>query len=169
MKIKILRVEDDTLIDGVIRDGLLTEMPSIHDGWKFNFNKQYKLPNSKTFVIVLEDSPTIIQGCLVFQMLDGEIPYMAYLEIAPNNQGLGKEYDYVAGCLIAFACRLSFIHGKGDHKGWLTFDVGEDTEENQNKLMSLYSKRYKAMRFEERTMLIKPEDGEMLIEEYLKN
>lgn len=52
-------------------------------------------------------------------------PYMAYIEIAPHNKGEKKKYDLVAGCLIAFACRLSFIHGKGDYKGWLAFDVQE--------------------------------------------
>lgn len=79
-----------------------------------------------------------------------------------------QKYDLVAGCLIAFACRLSFIHGKGAFKGWLAFDVLEEDKASENKLMRLYSTKYKAKRFEETTtMYITPEDGEALINSFL--
>ncbi|MDQ3109317.1 MAG: hypothetical protein M3R17_05440 [Bacteroidota bacterium] len=93
---------------------------------------------------------------------------MAFIEIAPHNQGENRLFDLVGGCLIAFACRLSFTLGKGDYKGWLAFDVRETSKDDQLKLMALYSKKYKALKFSETTMLIKPEDGEALIEKYLK-
>jgi hypothetical protein len=74
----------------------------------------------------------------------------------------------VAGCLIAFACRQSMKLGENHHKGWLTFDVQEESKEDEIKLMAMYSKKYKAVKFDETTMLISPENGELLIEEYLK-
>ena len=37
--------------------------------------------------------------------------YMAFVEVAPHNRGDEKKYERVAGCLIAFACRQSFIKG----------------------------------------------------------
>lgn len=100
-------------------------------------------------------------------MLNKVEPYMAYIEIAPHNKGLHKKYDHVAGCLIAYASRLSFTLGQGAFKGWLAFDVQEPTKADQSKLMTLYSVKYRAKKFDETTMLIAPEDGEELIEKYL--
>lgn len=60
---------------------------------------------------------------------------MAYIEVAPHNRGIDKKYDLVAGCLIAYACRLSFIHGKDAYKGWLAFDVQEEDPKEEKKLM----------------------------------
>ena len=95
-------------------------------------------------------------------------PYMSFVEIAPHNKGENRRYDSVANCLIAFACRLSFINGEGDYKGWLAFDVLEEDKQNEIKLMSLYSKKYGALKFGKTTMVIPPEGGEKLINEFLK-
>jgi len=168
MNVKILRTKDKKVIDAIIRKGIKSEMPSIQDGWRFNFNKQSRLPNSETYVLVCKDSPKVIEGCLIFQMVDKEMPFMAFLEIAPHNQQKKKQYDYVAGCLIAFASRPSFIRGQEHFKGWLSFEVHEETNSGQIKLMSLYSKKYYARKTDENTMMIIPSDGEILIEEFLK-
>ena len=112
-----------------------------------------------------------IQGCLIFQMVDKYTPYMAFVEKAPHNKGVQARFELVAECLVAFACRQSFIKvadGR-DEKGWLMFDVREEKEEDVLKLMSYYSKTFKAVRFQKTTtMFIQPEDGRGLIEKYLK-
>ncbi len=91
---------------------------------------------------------------------------MAFVEIAPHNKGNEKKYDRVAGCLIAFACRQSFIKGK---EGYLAFDVLEEKKENEIKLMTLYSQKYNAVRYDDSTtMIILPEGSEKLINEFLK-
>ncbi len=98
------------------------------------------------------------------------MPYLAYVEVAPHNKADPKEYNHVAGCLIAYACKQSFIHGKGYHQVWLTFDVLEKNINDQERLMTNYSLKYKAQRFAgTTTMLIAPEDGQSLIEKYLGN
>lgn len=72
----------------------------------------------------------------------------------------------VAGCLIAFACRQSFIN---DKEGYLAFDVLEDKKENELRLMNLYSQKYNAVRLDNSTtMIILPEKSEELINEFLK-
>lgn len=81
---------------------------------------------------------------------------------------MDRKYDKVAGCLIAFACRLSFIICESDYKGWLAFDVLEQDKENEIKLMALYAKKYGALKFGKRIMVIPPEGGEKLINEFLK-
>lgn len=49
----------------------------------------------------------------------------------------------VAGCLITFACRLSFIHGEGDYKGWLAFDG-----EIKNELLEMEREKKKVKEYE---------------------
>jgi len=170
-KVKLLEVESAILTDGVIRLGKEAEMPSMQTGWDFNFNKHIKIKNSKTYVLVIKETPNIIEGCLVFEMKNNEVPYLAYIEIAPHNKNTTKKYDYVAGCLIAYACELSFIYGEDYNEGFLTFDVLEENEANQKKLMALYCSKYRAVAFPDLSptaMLILPNKGKLLIKEYLE-
>jgi hypothetical protein len=157
-------------VNAEILEGKKFILPSLQEGWRFNFPKHAKDKGAYTYVIVSEETPKIIEGCLIYKMRKGLEPYMAYIEIAPSNKGEKKKYDLVAGCLIAFACRLSFLYGKGDYKGWLAFDVQEADKMDENKLMALYSSQYKALRLQgTTTMVIAPEDGEKLIEKYLES
>lgn len=159
MNVKILRVSDKALVDAEIDQPKLT-LPSITDGWRFNFRKHSKIKGVKTFVLVADETPTEIEGCLVFKMENDVEPYMAYIEVAPHNKNADKRYDKVAGCLIAFACRLSFMHGEDYYKGWLAFDVLEKDKADEIKLMALYSQKYGALRFgDSTTMIISPEIG----------
>jgi hypothetical protein len=168
MRIKILKVETKELVDAQIKDGGKSKLPSMHERWRFNFPKLVKDSGTHIYVLVTEETPNIIEGCLIYKMRGGQEPYMAYIEIAPHNKGEDKRYDLVAGCLIAFACRLSFIMGKDDFKGWLAFDVQEESKKDEQTLMTLYSKKYKASRIPQTTtMIIEPKNGEKLIEQYL--
>lgn len=170
MKVKILYVKDDIFVDAEIKDALQQKiiLPSITEQWRFNLKKHSKKNGFQTYVLICEETPNNIEGCLIFNMKDKIEPYMSFVEIAPHNKGENKRFDRVANCLIAFACRLSFINGEGDYKGWLAFDVLEEDKENEIKLMSLYSKKYGALRFGKTTMVIPPEGGEKLINEFLK-
>lgn len=168
MKVKILRVTSGVLADASIK-GRSIKLPGLHEGWRFAFDKLIKkLPYATAYVLVSEETPQVIEGCLIFQLKDNLIPYMAFVEVAPHNKRDPKKYDYVAGCLIAFAFKQSLIQGKGDYKGWLSFDVLEEKKEDQLKLMSHYSKKYHAVRADETTMYIMDEQGETLIKEYLE-
>lgn len=168
MRVQILQVSTNEYVEAWIADGITNRLPSMHDGWRFNFPRHAKSRGAKTYVLVTAETPEIIEGCLIYKMLDDNQPYMAFIEIAPHNLGKDRRYDLVAGCLIAFACRLSFLLGRGPYRGWLAFDVQEPTEADQLKLMAVYSRKYKAVRIPDTTsMLIKPEDGEQLIEHYL--
>ena len=150
-------------------EGRNFQLPGLHEGWRFTFDKLIKkLKYATAYVLVSEETPEVIEGCLIFQMKDNLIPYMAFVEVAPHNKTDLKKYDYVAGCLIAFAFKQSLIQGKGDYKGWLSFDVLEEKKEDQLKLMSLYSKKYHAVRADETGMYIMDEQGERLIREYLE-
>jgi len=170
MKIKVIRVKDNSLVDATIVDAFKQKLalPSKADDWRFDFKKHAKQKEFKTFVLVCDETPILIEGCLIFKMKDKMEPYMSFIEIAPHNKVSERKYENIAACLIAFACRLSFIHGTGDFKGWLAFDVLEENKDDEIKLMAVYSKKYNAKRFGKTTMLLSPEDGENLINTFLK-
>jgi len=169
MKVKILNVSKDELTDASIMDGKKFTLPSMHNGWRYSFDKLSKiLPNAETFVLVTEETPEIIEGCLIFQMINREVPYMAYLEIAPHNQADPKRYEYVAGCLIAFAFKQSLIKGKGYFKGQLFLDVLEEQKEDEIKLIGLYRKKYSARLLGDTRLVIIDDDGHALIKEFLE-
>ena len=121
MKVKILEVDSDQLISAEIKKGDKKEMPSLADGWSFNFNKHILSKGKRVFVLVKEDTPTIIEGCMIFSNHEFFGPFMDYLEVAPHNWGRNGKYKRIAGCLIAYACRLSFKETIGAERGILTF------------------------------------------------
>jgi len=171
VNIKLIEIKSSNILNAIIisKENLNIDLPSFNDGWRFNFNKHSKKKNFKTYTVICENSPDIIEGCLIFEMKNKIEPYMAYIEVAPHNRGENKEKENVAGCLIAFACRLSFTKGQNDYQGWLAFDVLEESKEDEIKLMSMYSKKYHALRFDNTTMVIPPEGGEILINEFLNS
>ena len=169
MKVKILKIKDNIIIDAQILDArsIKITLPSVTDGWRFNFYKHIKKKDFEIYVLVKDETPNIIEGCLTFEMKDKIEPYMAFVEVAPHNYGNGKEHERVAGCLIAYACRLSFMKADDVYKGWLAFDVLEENKEDEIKLMAIYSKKYGALKYTDTTMVIPPIGGQKLIDEYL--
>lgn len=80
----------------------------MHDGWRFNFDKELrKLKNATGYLLVTDEAPLIVEGCIIFQLIDRREPYLAMLEVAPHNQTKDKKYDWIAGCLIAIPERNS--------------------------------------------------------------
>lgn len=168
MKIKILRVSTDDFVGASIVGGEAVALPSIHTGWRFNFDKHSKsLTNARTYILVADETPGIIEGCLIFQMLEKKVAYMAFVEIAPHNRNDPKKYEYVAGCLIAFAFKQSVIRGKGDYKAQLFFDVQEQSKQNEQKLIAIYRRKYNAIWMGGTRLVIMDEAGYDLIEKYL--
>lgn len=107
----------------------------------------------------IEPNPSI-EGALQLK-IENEMLIMSVLEIAPHNVGQkNKKYDYVAGCLIAFACRESFKL-ESAYKGFLTFM-------SKTSLIKWYSEKYGASLGLWQRMYIDSEEGMKLINEYLE-
>lgn len=170
MNVKVIEEESGKILSAkIVSKNLIgTDLPSFTDGWRFNFNRHSKKKNYLTFALHCWHSPETIEGCLIFEMKNNVEPYMAYVEVAPHNRHGKRKLRNVGECLIAFACRRSFVKGKGDYLGWLAFDVLEERKEDEIKLMTMYSSKYKALRLgDSTTMVIPPEGGEQLIDEFL--
>lgn len=169
MKVKIVQVSTGAEIEALIKSGKVSEMPSMHDGWRYNFDKELKNLRHATGYLLLSDGPPeVLEGCMIFQLIDKKEPYLAMIEVAPHNKGREKLHENVAGCLIAYAYQESVKQGVGHFKAYLQLDVMEEKEEDQMKLMQVYSSKYNAKRIDETTMVICDEDGENLIERYLQ-
>jgi hypothetical protein len=168
-KCKVLELSSNELAGALIREAATKELPSLQDGWVFNFGKRLReLKNAKAYVLVTDLEPLMIQGCLIYELKDKAIPYMAYVEIAPWNKGKKRQYDYVAGCLIAFAYKQSLL-AESPYDGMLVFDVQEENEKDEARLMAVYSQKYGALRIGETTsMVIEIDQGKKLIKEFLE-
>src|ERR1700740_274516 len=116
MEVKIIKVATNGEVKAIIRPGKATELPSMQDDWRFNFDKQIKkLANATAYILVAEETPTIVEGCMIFQIVDKIRPHLAFVEIAPHNKTDERKYDHVAGCLVAYAFLRTLIEGKGDY------------------------------------------------------
>jgi len=148
------------LVEAEIVKGTTKNMPLKKDGWNFNWRSTIKRKNTTTYILRLKSNPSSIQGVLHLKK-EGGMLIMDLVEIAPHNLGQeNKRYKYVAGCLIAYACRESFKL-ESNYKGFLTF-------ESKTQLIGWYKERYYAKIAMGQKMYIEPIDGEKLIDEYLK-
>lgn len=156
----ILDVQNDQLVKAEIIVPKPNEIPLKKDGWNFNWRELSKDKNSRMFILRTIGLKPSVEGALQLK-IENEMLIMNVLEIAPHNIGRkNKKYDYVAGCLIAFACKESFKL-KSAYKGFLTFMA-------KTSLIEWYSKKYGASIGLGQRMYIDSENGLKLINEYLE-
>ena len=136
MKIKLKDVANNKLTDALILQADLKDLHTEDEGWNFNWKQLFKL-SDMCFKIVLASTPEIIEGLMVISVINGEMVYINTVESAPHNIGAGKKYDYVAGCLFAYACELSLRLGKKGYIGFVPFD-------SKTLLIPLYKAKYGA-------------------------
>lgn len=80
------------------------------------------------------------------------------IQTSKENVGKNKHYDRIAGCLIAYACRLSFIAGYG----------GCVALQPKTKIAQHYMKKYK-FSLGGLHLFVELEEAEELIEDYLND
>jgi hypothetical protein len=169
MNVLILAKGSNRLVDAIIRRGDLNELPTISDGWLFNFQKLASKIGKQSYVLVREESIDLVEGCMIFSMHESFGPYMDLLEVSPMNKGEQGLFKNVAACLIAYACGLSFEFGENEDKGILTFEAYSKTREGREKLIELYQQKYGAVSNPYGYLEIYPKQGKILMEKYLFN
>ena len=158
--IYILDVKNDQLVKAEIVVPEPNEIPLRKNGWNFNWRELSKEKNSRMLILRTIGLNPSVEGALQLKT-ENEMLIMNVLEIAPHNIGRkDKKYDYVAGCLIAFACKESFKL-KSTYKGFLTFMA-------KTSLIKWYSEKYGAKVGLGQRMYIDSENGLKLINEYLE-
>ena len=155
----ILDLQKDQLVKAKIVAPKRSEIPLKKDGWNFNWRELNKEENSRILILKTTGLKSSVEGAIQLKV-ENEMLIMNALEIAPHNIGQkNKKYDYVAGCLIAFACRESFKL-KSVYRGFLTFNA-------KTSLINWYSRKYGASIGLGQRMFIDSENGLKLINEYL--
>lgn len=167
MKVKILEASSGELKRAIIKEGNKRKLPSIQDGWIFNLRKHSKATNARAYILVHEDTPETIEGCMIFSIHETFGPFMNFLEVAPHNRGKQGKYKHVARCLIAYACGLSFERGVAEDKGILTFQAAGKSKKSVEELEELYKQKYGANKNPFGYMEIYQDQSKRLIKEYL--
>lgn len=124
----------------------------------FDWLELSKQLNSSTYALRFTEEPYEVIGLLHLISHHGML-IMNLVEVSKKNFGKRKRYDYIAGCLIAFACQQSFALDSG-YKGFLTFNA-------KSEFLELYKNKYYAKQINGQRMYIEPESGVKLINEYL--
>lgn len=157
-----LSSRDGTTHLGLIKEVSKKDMPLKKDGWRFNWKEFAKDKNKRFFGLYVDD---LLQGMLSVEVV--KQPYeimffMHHIELAPNNYGSDGEYLEVAGCLMAYACRLSlnWLEMNNPYFGYMMF-------ESKTKLIERYESVYGATCIYGHKMCFTPEAGRNLIEKYL--
>jgi hypothetical protein len=163
LKVTIIDNKTGNKIDAIINKVTNHSLPSMNDGWKFDWNQLKKERNIIIYKLSLENTKIqSIEGLLILKQAYGML-IMDLLEIAPHNVGSGskKKFNWVAECLIAFACRESFKI-EGDFQGYLAFIAKQG-------LVNTYKRKYGAVEEpdSDRKMYIDDVNGIRLIKEYL--
>lgn len=161
MEVQLFNPNNQKFYSAVIERAKSTDMPLKKTGWQFNWKTLFKVEGSEIFKLTLLKSPLTIEGLIMLSLMNQEMLYLNNIEIASHNLGENGTYDRAAGCLIAYGCQQSFEKGKGDYRGYLTF-------ESKSQLIGLYEKKYGATKAMGLRMFIDPEAGLKLIKEYLE-
>ncbi len=126
-------------------------------GWNFDRKSELDDDVNEVYKLTIVGNPNIIQGVLSIRKEKDHI-FMNLLENAPFNIGKSKQYEGVAGNLVAYACKVSFQAG---FEGFLAFTA-------KTKLIKHYEDNLGAIHFGGQRMLIQTHSAKMLVEKYFK-
>ena len=132
------------------------ELPKRKENWKFNWKSLYE-ENSMIYKLNYEED---IQGLLKMSLVEEGYYEMKNLELSPKNYGSKGKYGKVTGCLLAYACLLTFELNPGKYQGFLSF-------KSKGELITHYESMYRAELVFRDRMIISPPNGIQLIKEYL--
>jgi hypothetical protein len=128
------------------------------NGWNFNWRTEANDPTKDVFKLIIEHNVNIIQGLISLTILQNYV-IMHLLESAPFNIRNNKVYQGVAGNLVAYACKLSFLHG---------FD-GNVLFFAKTKLISHYEQSLGAVHIGGQRMIIYTKEALLLVKKYFND
>lgn len=111
---KILDVAEGSEVEAVILPITAADFTQIKRGKRFAFD--WREPKGSIFKLVQRGSQEILGLVSLIEQKEKESVEIELLEVSKENQGKDKQKDRIAGCLIAYACRLSVKLG---FDGWV--------------------------------------------------
>ena len=133
------------------------ELSDILEENNFEFDWQQVTHYELYALKILSDKNTV--GLMALKDVKDELRIeIILLESSKDNIGASKTYDNIAGCLIAWACRLAFIRG---YLGFVSLIP-------KTRLIEHYKNAYGFEQFG-RQLAVDTEQSHRLIKQYLKN
>jgi hypothetical protein len=126
--------------------------------WKFDWKSELDNNQREVHKLTTLGNASVVQG-LVSLSHEPDHIYMHLLESAPFNVGKHKLYEGVAGNLVAYACKVSFMQGL---KGFVGFTA-------KTKLIEHYKKTLGAIQIGAQRMAIEDHAAKKLVEQYFKD
>lgn len=160
MNVSLIGKESGDIANAFIEEANVEALPSKRSGWNFSWKSLGKVEGSTIYKCCKASSPHVVEGLLMLTVMNNEMLIMNNIEVSPENYGREGRYDNVAGLLIAFACYKSFELGRGNYRGFLSF-------ESKTSLIELYIKKYGASYAMGNKMFFSNEAGIKLIQRYL--
>ncbi len=152
---KILHKPSDTLKTAVIELMGDDEWEQVYqsDEFEFDWSKERKWT---VYKLTLEGD-AVIQGLVAIEDIIRESRIHIHLiENALSNRSKDKIYDYVAGCLLAFLCKLAFDK---DYKGFVSLH-------SKSEIVDLYKNKYYFLEMGQ-NLFIDTERAAFLVSKYL--
>lgn len=128
------------------------------NGWRFNWNAEFKSTDRTIYKLVIANNYDVIQGLVSLSPTNDNV-FMHLIESAPFNIGKNKVYEGVPGNLVAFACKQSFLRGT---EGYVSF-------RSKTRLIDHYTETLGAIHFGGHLMIINSEAALKLIEKYFES
>ena len=130
---RLLNFEVDLLTNSIINtftnDSFPTEITRLtktdqktvskKNGWSFNWTAELRRNDREVYKLTISNNPGVIQGLISFTIRVDNV-FMNLVESAPFNIGRNKIYEGVAGNLVAFACKISFLNNL---QGFVSFSL----------------------------------------------
>jgi len=128
---KVLRIEDGRLRKAKIVLLKDEDWKDIDNSGQFNFDWHKEKEFSVYKIRVISEHE--ILGLISIEDIAKELRvHIRLIENSNDNKGKGKKYDFVAGCLLAYACKIAF---ENNYSGFVSLKP-------KTELIPLYKNKY---------------------------
>jgi hypothetical protein len=145
-------------LEAIIERVIESDYRRIKSSKEFDFDWKLEKKN-EVYKIYLLDQKKDILGLM--SLIDYPEEYRIHLnliELGNKNKGKSKTIDNIAGCLLAFACDISFVKG---YYGFVSLQP-------KSKLIDLYQDKY-GFRQYGRLLAVEQASAQALINKYLSD
>ena len=141
--------------DTVVELASVRTLREICNSWSFDWVEEARL--NSVYKLFIRERPLEVHGLISLKDLGDNI-FVSLIENAPENVGLNKKYEGVAGNLFAFACKESYEKG---YDGYISFLA-------KTALVEHYKKVLGAKQISSQLMYVDAPAAKFLIEKYYK-
>jgi hypothetical protein len=154
---KVIHKESGELLEAVIEPVDNKDWKIIQNDDAFQFDWNFE-KGQIVYKIRLESEEEIL-GLVSIEDIPQEFRiHVRLIEVNAKDVGKRKRYDYVAGCLFAFTCELSF---QSDYEGYVSLQP-------KTELIGHYISKYGFQQLG-KNLFIELQDSERLINKYLSD